>query len=236
MALPLQSTAIYTLTIPSSGKQVKYRPFLVKDEKALMVAQQSEDLEVMISTLKGVISSCVVDKINPDDLALFDMEYIFSQIRAKSVGEVSELVFTCGKCTNENNKYKLSLDVSKIEVAKNPDHKSKIPLFDNVGVIMKYPGIEILKRIEKGFSDPDNVIDIVIDSIDMIYTDDEVFHAKDQTRKELKEFVENLTKDQFDELEQFFSTMPKFQHLVEFDCPACGSHNKLVLEGVQNFF
>lgn len=236
MGLPLQAAPTYELTIPSSGKKIKYRPFLVKDEKALMIAQQSENLDVMVSTLKAVISACVNTKINPDELAIFDLEYIFSQIRAKSVGEVSELVFTCGHCDNEKNKYKLALDISQLEVSKNKDHSSKIPLFDNVGIIMKYPSIDILKKIDKGFSDPENVIDIIIDCIDMIYTEDEVFHAKEQTREELKEFLENLTKEQFDKIERFFETMPKFQKLIEFDCPACGAHNQLMLEGVQNFF
>lgn len=236
MALPLQSTAIYELKVPSTGKVIRFRPFLVKDEKALLVAQQSDDLNVMINTLKGVIKSCVTDQIDVEELALFDMEYIFSQIRAKSVGEISELIFTCGHCKEKDNKFKLSLDVSKLEVTKNEAHTNKFVLFDNVGVVMKYPKLDILKRIEKGFTDVDNVIDIVIDSIDMIYTDQEVYYAKDQTRKELKDFVENLTKEQFDTLESFFATMPKLQHLVQFDCPACGAHNELMLEGVQNFF
>lgn len=236
MSLPLQSATTYTLTVPSSGKQIKYRPFFVKDEKALLIAQQSEDLDVMLSTLKSVIASCVLEKVDVEALAIFDLEYIFSQIRAKSVGEISELVFTCGHCDNEKNKYKLQLDISQLEVTKNKDHTNKIALFNDVGVVMKYPTLDILKKIEKGFDDPDNVIDIIIDCIDVIYTDSEVFYAKEQTKQELKEFVENLTKEQFDKLEQFFATMPKFQHLVEFDCPACGTHNKLMLEGVQNFF
>ena len=236
MALPLQTTPLYSLNIPSTGKEIKYRPFLVKDEKALLIAQQSEDLEVMISTLKQVIVSCVSDDIDVNALAIFDLEYIFSQIRAKSVGEYSDLVFTCGHCDNEKNKYNIKLDVSTLEVTKNPEHTNKIPLFDNVGVMMKYPSLDILKKIDKGFDDPENVIDIITDCIDVIYTDTELFHAKEQTKKELKEFLENLTKEQFDKLESFFATMPKFQKLIEFDCPACGGHNKLMLEGVQNFF
>lgn len=236
MSLPLQAAPTYSLKVPSSGKEVKYRPFLVKDEKALLIAQQSEDLDVMISTLKSVIASCVTTKLDVESLAIFDLEYIFSQIRAKSVGEVSELVFTCGHCTNEKNKFKLNLDISQLEVTKNPDHTNKIPLFDSVGVVMKYPSIDILKKIDKGFTDPENVIDMIIDCIDMIYTDQEVFHAKEQTPDELREFLENLTKEQFDKIEKFFETMPKFQKQIEFDCPACGAHNKLMVEGVQNFF
>lgn len=236
MSLPLQAAPTYSLKVPSSGKEVKYRPFLVKDEKALLIAQQSEDLDVMISTLKSVIASCVTTKLDVDSLAIFDLEYIFSQIRAKSVGEVSELVFTCGHCNNEKNKFKLNLDISQLEVTKNPDHTNKIPLFDSVGVVMKYPSIDILKKIDKGFTDPENVIDMIIDCIDMIYTDQEVFHAKEQTPDELREFLENLTKEQFDKIEKFFETMPKFQKQIEFDCPACGAHNELMVEGVQNFF
>jgi hypothetical protein len=236
MALPSQITPVYSLKIPSTGKEIKYRPFLVKDEKALLIAQQSEDLEVMISTLKQVIVSCVSDDIDVNALAIFDLEYIFSQIRAKSVGEYSDLVFTCGHCDNEKNKYNIKLDVSTLEVTKNPEHTNKIALFDNVGVMMKYPSLDILKKIDKGFDDPENVIDIITDCIDVIYTDTELFHSKEQTKKELKEFLENLTKDQFGKLETFFATMPKFQKLIEFDCPACGGHNRLMLEGVQNFF
>jgi len=192
MALPSQNTPIYSLKIPSTGKDIKYRPFLVKDEKALLLAQQSEDLDVMVSTLKQVIASCVADNIDVNSLAIFDLEYIFSQIRAKSVGEYSDLVFTCGHCNNEKNKYTLRLDISKLQVTKNPDHTNKIPLFDNVGVIMKYPNLDILKKIDKGFDDADNVIDIIIDCIDTIYTDTELFHAKEQTKQELREFVEKL--------------------------------------------
>lgn len=236
MALPLQNAAIYSLVIPSTGKEIKYRQFFVKDEKALMIAQQSEDLKVMINTLKSVIKSCVTDNIDVESLAIFDLEYIFAQIRAKSVGEFSELVFTCGHCDNEKNKYTMRLDVSSINVTKNPDHKNKIDLFDDVGVVMKYPNLDILTKIDKGFNDPDNVIDIITDCIETIYTGDALYHSKEQTKKELREFVENLTKEQFDRLETFFSTMPKFQHLVEFNCGACGAHNKTMLEGVQNFF
>ena len=146
MGLPLQNTPLYSLNIPSTGKEIKYRPFLVKDEKALMIAQQSEDLDVMVSTLKSVIQSCVTDKVEVNNLAIFDLEYMFSQIRAKSVGEYSDLVFTCGHCNHEKNKYTLRLDISKLQVTKNPDHTNKIALFDNVGVIMKYPNLDILKN------------------------------------------------------------------------------------------
>jgi Zn finger protein HypA/HybF involved in hydrogenase expression len=236
MALPSQSTPIYTLTIPSTGKKVNFRPFLVKEEKSLLLAQQSEDIGTMTTTLKSIISSCIKDDINVDNLAVFDIEYIFTQIRAKSIGESVSLIFTCKHCENENNKVKLDIDLTKIEVVKDPSHTNKINLFDDVGVIMKYPTLDILKNPEGKIDDISSVIDIVIDCIDVIYNNEELFYTKEQNRTEVEEFVMNLTKKQFDLIEQFFVTVPKFKQDIEFDCPACGGHNKSVLEGTQSFF
>ena len=236
MALPIQATPTYTLKIPSSNKTVKFRPFLVKDEKALLIAQQGEDLDVMINTLKAVVASCILDQVDVNSLAIFDLEYIFSQIRAKSSGEISELVFTCGACTEKDNSVKVQLDISKIEVTKTPDHTNKITLFDDVGVMMKYPTIDILKKMEEGFDSIENIIDVVIDCVEIIFNSNEMFYTKELSRKEVTEFVENLTKDQFDKLENFFATMPKYQKRVEFNCPACGKHNSTMLEGIKSFF
>lgn len=236
MALPIQSAPTYTLKVPSTSKTVKFRPFLVKDEKALLIAQQSEDLNVMVDTLKNVIASCVLDQIDVNSLAIFDLEYIFSQIRAKSSGEISELTFTCGSCNEKGNSVKVELDISKIEVTKTKDHTNKIPLFEDVGVMMKYPTIDILKKMENGLDTVDSVVDIVIDCIDVIYNSTEMFYTKELNRNEVSEFVENLTKEQFDKLENFFATMPKYQKLVEFNCPACGKHNITTLEGIKSFF
>lgn len=232
----MQVAPTYTLNIPSTNKQVKFRPFLVKDEKALLIAQQGEDLDVMVDTLKAVIVSCVLDPIDVNSLAIFDLEYIFSQIRAKSTGEISELTFTCGACDQKGNSVKVELDISKIEVVKNADHTNKIHLFDDVGVLMKYPTIDILKKMENGFDSVENIIDIVIDCVDIIYNSTEMFYAKELSKQEVTEFVENLTKEQFDKLENFFATMPKYQKRVEFNCPACGTHNSTMLEGIKSFF
>jgi hypothetical protein len=236
MALPLQSAPVYNLTIPSSGKKVNFRPFLVKEEKALLLAQQSEDMEVMTSTLKNIIANCVTDKIDVDNLAIFDIEYIFTQIRAKSIGEFSTLIFSCAHCNQENNKVKLDIDLTKIPIVKDPNHTNKIALFDNVGVLMSYPTIDTVKKSFGKEQDIDAVLETVIDCIDAIYTDDEVFYSKDQSRAEVEEFVLNLTKEQFDKIEQFFVTTPQFKQDIDFDCPACGAHNHTVLEGTNNFF
>jgi Zn finger protein HypA/HybF involved in hydrogenase expression len=236
MSLPVQSAPIYNMNIPSTGKKVNFRPFLVKEEKALLLAQQSEDMDVMIATLKNIISSCVTDKIDIDSLAVFDIEYMFTQIRAKSIGEFSTLIFTCTQCDQENNKVKMEIDLTKIPVVKNPNHTNKIPLFDNVGVLMRYPSLNSVKKSYLHDEDIDSVMEVVIDCIEAIYTDEEMFYTKDQMRAEIEEFVMNLTKQQFDKIEDFFVTVPQFKQDIDFDCPACGAHNHTVLEGTNSFF
>lgn len=236
MALPVQNSPIYTLKIPTTGKICNYRPFLVKDEKALRIAENSEDVDVMINTLKDVIRSCIVEEIDVNSLFMLDLEYIFTQIRAKSTGEITEFVLSCGHCDAENNKFSYSLDVTKIEVTKHKDHSCTIPLYDNVGVIMKYPTIDVVKKIGAGLNDPMTIIDVVIDCIESIYTDTEVYTSKEQSKDELREWIEKLRPDQFSKLEYFFETMPKYQHTIEFICPACKTKNSLTLEGIQDFF
>jgi len=236
MALPKMNTAVYSVEIPSTGQHVTFRPFLVREQKALLLAQQSDDAKTQVATLKEVIKSCVQETINLDDLALFDVEYLFTQIRAKSVGETVELIFNCQHCKEEKNSYKMSIDLTTIPIIRDPNHTNKIHLFGEVGVIMKYPNLETFKKAEGNMQDINAIMDVVIDCIQSVYSGDEVFHAKDQTRKELEDFVMNLTKEQFDKIEKFFTTVPKFTKEVEFDCPACGAHNETTLEGLQSFF
>ena len=239
MALPMSNTPVYTLKIPSTGKQVKFRPFLVKDEKALLIAQQSEKLEVMIDTLKGVIKSCIMDEeINVDEFATFDLEYVFTQIRAKSVGEKIELLFKCDTCEDEKAVTKVSIDLTSLEVVKTPDHTNKIPLFDKVGMTMKYPTAALIDQLSEAGLDTDinKMFDIVAQCIDTIYDDDEVFYGKDHTRAELLDFLNNLTSDQFAKIQNFFSTMPKLSKPVSYSCPVCGKKHDKVLEGLASFF
>lgn len=237
MALPINATPVYTLEVPSTKKSVKYRPFLVREEKALLVAQQSEDPEVMINTLKEVISGCVKDDLDVDSLATFDIEYIFTQIRAKSVGEEIELIFPCNHCNDEKAKVKIGFDLTKIKVETAPEHTKKIELFGDVGVVMKYPTIDVIQKIENlNTSDIDAVFSVVAKCIDYIYNGDELFYAKEQTQSELEEFLNNLTSDQFANVQKFFETMPKMRQEVKYKCPVCGADNHTVLEGLAAFF
>ena len=236
MALPMNTTPVYTLAVPSTGKELKFRPFLIKEEKTLLIAQQSEDPIVMVESLKEVIQSCVKD-IDVNDLATFDLEYIFTQIRSKSVGEIIELMMLCDTCTDEKAVAKVSIDLTKIQVEKNPEHKAKIHLYNDVGVVMKYPTLDILKKMESiNTNDLDEVFNVVVDCIDYIYNEEEVFHAKEQTKQELLDFVNNLSSDQFAEVQKFFETMPKLKHEIDYVCPVCSKEHHKVLEGLNSFF
>lgn len=237
MALPMNSTPVYTLTVPSSGKKLKFRPFLIKEEKTLLIAQQSEDASVMVESLKEVIQSCIKDDVDVNELATFDLEYIFTQIRAKSVGEIVDLMLSCDTCVDEKAVTKVSIDLTKIQVDKNPEHKAKIHLYQDVGIVMKYPTLDILKQMESiNGNDLDEVFNIVVDCIDYIYNEEEVFHAKEQTKQELLDFLNNLSSDQFAEVQKFFETMPRLKQAIDYTCPVCNKEHNKVLEGLNSFF
>lgn len=239
MSLPMQSTPTYTINIPSSKEQFKFRPFLVKEQKALLIAQQSENPIVMADTLKKVVASCAQSKIDVDKLAVFDLEYLFSQIRAKSVGETVEMFFFCDTCVDEKAKAKVSIDLTNLKVSFDKNHTNKIALFEDVGVIMKYPSIEILKLLEHSdgaTNETDAVFNIIVDSIESIYDSNEMYHAKEQTKEELTKFINHLTTEQFAKIEQFFETMPKLYYDVDYTCPVCNKQHHKVLEGLNSFF
>lgn len=237
MSLPMNTTPSYTLEIPSTKQKVKFRPFLVKEEKALLIAQQSEDPEVMINTLKQVIEGCVKDKVDVDSLATFDLEYLFTQIRSKSVGEEIELIFPCAHCNDEKAKVKIKFDLTQINVETPENHSKKIDLFGDVGVMMKYPTIEVIEKIETlNNNDVDAVFDVVANCIEYIYDNNEIYYAKEQSKQELTEFLNNLTTTQFEKIQEFFQTMPKLKQEVNYTCPVCGAANHTVLEGLAAFF
>jgi len=237
MALPKMNAPLYNVTIPSSKKEVKFRPFLVKEEKSLLLAQQSEDPKVMLNTLKSVIENCIVDDIDVNTLATFDYEYLFTQIRAKSVGEIVELLFLCDTCDDDKAKTQVNLDISKFQVTFPEGHDNKIELFHDVGIIMKNPNLDILGKLEKvKDGDVDSIFDVVADCMESVYTTEEVFNTKDQTKQEVIDFLENLTQEQFKKIENFFLTMPKLQQTVEYDCPVCAKHHVKMMEGLASFF
>lgn len=234
MTLPRITSTIYTLTIPSIKKEVKFRPFTVKEQKALLVAQQSEDPKIMADTLKGIIKACVLDKLDVDSLATFDVEFIFLQIRAKSVGEIAELIFTCSSCKAKTN---FSFDITEIEVVFQEGHNNKIDLGDGIGVILKYPTLDTLKNIDAiNSNDVAEAFELIISCIDQIYDDQQVYHAKEYSKEELTEFVEGLSTSQFADIQKFFTTLPRLEKVLDFVCPKCGEKQKSTLKGLSDFF
>jgi hypothetical protein len=235
MGLPKYSYPTYTLTVPSNGKSLKYRPFLVKDEKNLLLSQQSEELMSMYETLKSVIASCIVDDTKIESLAVFDLEYIFTQLRCKSIGEQVELIFTCQneECKKkEPHTFAIEAKVEKVK-----DHTNKIHLFDNVGIFMKYPGSEQMMKLTKSdMSNPDDIIELIVSCIDYIYDDETIYHAKEQSKKELVKFVEELPRSAADKLRDFFATIPKLKQTVMYKCKHCETESAYDIEGIENFF
>ena len=234
MTLPIMSSTIYNTTIPSTGEKIKYRPFTVREQKSLLVAQQSEDQNVMIDTLKTVITSCVVEKINVAKLAIFDLEYIFIQIRAKSVGELIELVFECDSCHETTN---IKFDLTKLEVSIPENHTKNIDLGDNKGLVMKYPDIDVLKLLTD-FDDTDTelIFRIMVSCIDSIYDEQTIHNADDYNAEELYEFVNSFSIAQFAKVQAFFDTLPILEQKVIYDCPKCRHHHDKSMKGITNFF
>ena len=243
MGLPVIAVPKYQLTIPSSGKQVSYRPFLVKEEKILLIAMESDDEIQMTSAIQNIIENCVYDDLDVKNMPMFDIEYIFLQLRAKSKGEIVDLSFDCGKCKKPIT---IQIDLTKIETTRTEGHDIKIPLSDDVGIIMKYPSIEIQSIINKESTDVENVFSTIIFCIDSIWDKESVYASKDHTKEEINDFLESLPDDSFTKIQKFFDTVPVLKHEFELKCTSkngkgkkatiCGWKETKTLEGLGSFF
>ena len=238
MPLPKISTAEYELKLPSNGKTIKYRPFLVREEKILILALESEDQKQITTAVKQVLKECVLTKgVKVDQLPSFDIEYLFLNIRGKSVGESIELMVTCGD--DGKTEVPVTVLIDDIEVSTNDEHDTDIELSDGYSVKMKYPSLS--QFIETNFNqDSEDAVEksfeMIATSIDMVYNDKDMFAASECTKKELKEWVESLTSAQFQKIEKFFETMPKLTHTLEVVNPNTKKKNTIVLEGLTDFF
>jgi hypothetical protein len=230
MALPKLNTPTYELILPSTGQKVKYRPFLVKEHKVLLTMAEAEDSEVG-RIVRELVDVCTYSNLNVNNLPHFDIEYIFMQLRAKSISEVVEVIVNC-EC---GEKIDTSFNIEDLKVERPEGHSNKIMLTDDIGVELKYPGIDDVFAV---FSDEgsEDIFKLVISSIKGIYNSEDYWDTKDQSEKELEEFIYSLTKEQFSKLEVFFTSSPKIVQTIECDCPECGKHNVSRLEGLQNFF
>ena len=238
MPLPKINTPIYELEIPSTKKKIRYRPFLVKEEKILIIAMESEDPKQIANAVKNVISACVLSRgIKVENLSTFDIEYLFLNIRGKSVGEDVELTITCPDDGETQVPATVHLDEIKVHTDKN--HSKDIKLDDNLTLRMKYPSMN--QFIQNNFASDGRVnvsdtFDLIIQCIDQIYNEEESWAASDSTKKELNDFVEQLNSKQFKEVEMFFDTMPKLTHTLKVINPNTKVENEIVLEGLSAFF
>ena len=236
MPLPKISTPTYELTIPSTGKKIKYRPFLVKEEKVLIIAMESEDMNTIASAVNDVIKSCIITRgIKVEDLSTFDIEYLFLNIRGKSVGEEVEVLITCPD--DNTTKVPTIIALDEIQVIFDEKHSKDIKLDDTLTMRLKYPSMEEFIKSNFALSDisVDDTFEIVMSCIEQIYNEEESWSIKDCTKKELKEFVEQLSSKQFKQIENFFETMPKLSHTITVTNPNTGVENEIVLEGMQSF-
>ena len=229
MTLPKLQTPTYELILPSTGEKIKFRPFLVKEYKILLTTLDSENEEIN-RVVTELVDACTFNKLKIDTLANFDIEYIFLNIRAKSIGEITNLLLNCNNCDNQIS---FDLNLTKAEVEKTPDHTAKINLTDKIIIEMRYPRFDEMIDIYQNFKS-DRIVELLSTCIKAVYTEDTIYD--DYTKEELLEFVNSFSKDQFEMIENFFLTMPKLVQHIEQNCDKCGALNEIKLEGLQNFF
>ena len=238
MPLPKIATPTYELELPSTGQSIQYRPFLVKEEKVLVIALESEDTKQITNAIKAVLKNCVLTKgIKVETLPTFDIEFLFLNIRGKSVGEEIEVNIVCPD--DEETNVPVFIDLDSIQVERSDDHTNQIKLDDDLMMEMKYPSLEQFIKNNFDFQEGnqmDQSFELIGTCIDKIYTEEEVWSASDCTKKELTEFLESMNSSQFKLIEKFFETMPKLQHTIEVTNPKTKVKSEVVLEGLASFF
>ena len=236
MALPVLTIPTYELEVPSTDEKIKYRPFLVKEEKILLIALESGENEDIIRAVTTIVDECTFNKLKLGKMPMFDVEYIFLQIRAKSVGEISTLNLLC---PDDGKTYaKVEVDLTEIRVQVDEEHNSKIELTDEMGIIMQYPTIDSM--LDQGITtiSASNMLDVIVNCIEQIYDKggEEVHMAVDSTKKELLEFFEQLNTKQFADVQKFFDTMPKLKHEIKVKNPKTKKESNVILTGLNDFF
>jgi len=233
MALPKIDVPIYEIKIASSDTPIKYRPFLVKEKKILMIAAESKSSDAAYMAIKQIVNNCTFEKIDVENLALFDLQYLFLKIRSKSIGEAAEFKFSCEKC---NHDIKSSINFDNIELKKQPEHNKKIMINDTVGIMMKYPNIKIEKIIQENGKTPQTDIQIILNCIDYVFDRENVYYSKDVDMKDLENLIDNLTEQQYSNIEKFFKTLPKLEYDIEYSCNNCGNSGKYAVNSLYDFF
>ena len=244
--LPKLDVPIYELDLPLSKKKVKFRPFLVKEEKILLMAMESETDESTLLAIKQIIGNCCLSEdVDIETLPITDLEYFFLNLRARSVNEVVELEYKCNNKVKDEkdeekdcgNVVRLEVNVLDIKPEVSENHSTKVALTPTMGVVMKYPSFKVVENNEKvEGGEIEKLMNILVNCIESIYAEDSIFYAKDVTKQELSDFVESLTKEQFAKIQHFFESMPKIKKELDFTCKKCGYHENITVEGIQSFF
>lgn len=242
MALPKLDVPIFETKLISTGETVKFRPFLVKEQKLFLMAAQSNDIKDITSAIKQVINNCVVSDVDIETLPTFDLEKLFMKIRAHSVGEIANLRYTCNnKVTNAEGQEKtcggvveIDVNILDMEPKFGEGHNKKIELTENLGIVMKYPNFKLLEKLNS--KEDVDLLNLFVACIDYIYDSDQVYYAKDTPESELVEFIESMQPGDLEKIQKFFTTMPKFSEKFDFKCPRCGYNETITIEGIENFF
>ena len=241
--LPKIDVPIYEAKLTSTNQVVKFRPFLVKEQKLFLMASQSDNVIDVVDSIKQILSNCILtENFDIDSLPIFELEYMFLQLRARSVGEIVNLKYSCNnKIWDDEGNEKtcnglVKFDVNILEIS--PDypenHKTKIAITENLGIVMKYPSFGMLEKF-KNKTESEN-IDLIVECVDYIYDQEQVYYSKNSTKEELIEFVESMRSTDFEKIQKFFESLPKNKKMFEFKCPKCSYKEDIEIEGIQNFF
>ena len=233
MSLPKIDVPEYTTELPSTGEVVKFRPFLVREQKQLLIAQGGDEQQ-QTQAVENIVRDCTFEKINPGQYPAYDIEYLFLQIRARSVGENIDLILNCGKCENKQD---AKFDITEVKVTKSQDHDYNINLESNLYLTMRDPNLAEMTKLKTGEDlSSEEIIILLANCIKTIWKDNESFDVRDYPQPDLLEFVENLRPQHFNKIEEFFTSIPKLRHDIEFKCTKCEAENIAALEGLQSFF
>jgi len=233
MALPKLETPVYTLNLPSTDEEIKFRPFLVKEQKRLMMAQESDSTTETIDAITRLINDCTFNKLDGNKIAMFDAEYVFLQVRSKSVGSKVQLNVTCPD--DKETKVPHTIDLDEINVAMFDDHTNEVQLTENIKVIFKYPLLSTFTKYSTKSSTADMMFKLIEECIEEVHFKEEITNRVDMSDKDLTEFIESLSTDQFMQMTKFFETMPRLRHKIEVKNPKTEVTSEVILEGIQSF-
>jgi len=233
MALPKLKTSEYTLTLPSTQEQIKFRPFLVREQKILMIAQESEEDNQIADAMGRLVSDCTFGAVDGNVNPMFDLEYVFLQMRGKSVGNEVKLSLVCPD--DDETRVDVDIDLSKVDVQMNLEHSQNIKITDEISINFRYPRLKDIENISAEKGDFEQSIDMILSCIESVQNQDELIHRIDMTKDEIMEFIDSMSSDQMESVMQFFETMPKLRHVVEVKNPNTKVKSEILLEGMQSF-